>query len=192
MKKCISIVTVLALLMGLCACNVMQGGDTTASTELPLSDPKPLEQLAVEHLDGDQFGGIGAIIIYEDEERVIFFTEYGLFAYDLAERKMLFSVDHVKAYGTTGSVQGETGTYAATSPDGMEIVLYYTAPNQVFDAYYIDVASMTWRTGEFRDLDEVFDRYSLVEGEVNPGVTIKEAYYERDGEVWDVFAEYFD
>ncbi len=132
-------------------------------------------------------------MIYEDEEKVIFYTQYGLFAYDLVEREMIFSVDFMKAYGTLGSVQGETGTYAAASPDGMEIVIHYTDDadwEEKYEAYFIDVATMTWRTGEFRDLDAVFDR-DLVEGEVYSGAKVRNACYERDGKTWDVFAEYF-
>ncbi|MBE6950570.1 MAG: hypothetical protein E7451_04450 [Ruminococcaceae bacterium] len=191
MKKCISFITVLFLLVGVCACTPAPPAESILPTEPEVIAPDSLKQLSVDRLDGDAFGGIGAPIIYEDEDQVIFYTRYGLFAYDLVERKMIFTIDHVKAYGTTGSVQGETGTYAAATPDGMEIVLYYTAPHQVFDAYYIDVATMTWRKGEFQDLKEKFDR-DQIKGKTDQGSTIREASYERNGEIWDVFAEYFN
>lgn len=192
MKKCTLFVMVISLLVGLCACNASVSEDTTVSTEPKVPAPDSLELLAVESLDGDREGGVGAIVIYEDEERVIFYTDYGLFAYDLAGRKMIFSVDFIKAYGVEGSVQGDTGTYAAASPDGMKIVLHYiddVEQEDKYDAYYIDAAAMTWQTGKLQYLDETFDR-DLVEGEVIPGGSIKGTCYQRNGEKWDVFAEY--
>ena len=193
MKECILFVMVIILLAGLCACNASPSEDTTLSTEPKEPAPDSLELLAVESLDGDRPGGVGAIVIYEDGERVIFYTHYGLFAYDLAEKCMIFSVDFIKAYGVEGAVQGDTGTYAAASPDGMKIVLHYIDDperEEKYDAYYIDVATMTWKTGQFRDMSACFDR-DLVEGEVIPGGNIKGTCYRRNGETWDVFAEYF-
>lgn len=194
MKKRISLIVIVSLLVSLCACAPLQSTETTAATGPKVVAPDSLELLAVEALDGEASGGIGYVIIYEDADRVIFNGEYGLFAYDLVQREMIFSVDYRKTHGTLGSIQGDTGIYAEASPDGMEIMFCYYengAEQEYSDAYYIDVAAMTWRTGEFQELDEEFDR-DLVEGEVNPGMTIKEARYERSGETWDVFAEYFE
>ena len=193
MKRYTLMILALVLLAGLCACNASQAEDTTRSTEPKVLAPDSLELLAVESLDGSQPGGVGAVVIYEDETQVIFYTHYGLFAYDLAEKSMIFSVDFIKAYGVEGAVQGDTGTYAAASPDGTKILLHYTddmEQEDKYDAYYIDAAAMTWRTGKLEYLEEEFDR-DLVEGEVVPGGTIAKTCYRRGGETWDILAEYF-
>lgn len=191
MKRIFSVITVLLLLAGLCACAPSQPAETSASTEPEVLAPDSLKVLAVDTLDVDLPEGVGAPIIYEDEEQVIFYTRYGLFAYDLIERKMIFTVDHVKAFGIIGSVQGEYCTYAAATPDGKKIVIYSTEPECEFGAYYIDVENMTWKEGEVRELDAEFD-CDTAKGVVIPGGTIKDTRYVLDDETWEVFAEYFD
>ena len=165
---------------------------TTAPADPVLSDPKPLEPMVVETLDPDAFGGINGIIIYEDADNFIFYTDYGLFDYDLVERKITHSFDFMKAYGRLGATQGDDGTYASASADGTKIVIHFIFGHEYFDACYLDLTSMTWQTGAFRDLDEQFARYDLVEGTVYPCDSHRETFYERDGEVWYVFAEYCD
>lgn len=165
---------------------------TTAPADPVLSDPKPLEPMAVETLDPDAFGGINGVIIYEDADNFIFYTDYGLFDYDLVERKITHSFDFMKAYGRLGATQGEDGTYASASADGTKIVIHFIFGDEYFDACYLDLTSMTWQTGAFRDLDVRFDRYNLVKGYVYPCDSHRETFYERDGKTWYVFAEYFE
>lgn len=191
MKKRMLTISILCLLALLCSCTLLPPTETSFPTEPDIIAPDSLKMLTVDALDGDLPGGVGAPIIYEDEERVIFYTGYGLFAYDLIERSMIFTIDHVKAFGIDGSVQGEDATYANATPDGKKIVLYSTLPGRTHDAYYIDVEAMTWKTGEFQELDAEFDR-DAAKGVVIPGGTIKGTRYVLDGETWDVFAEYFD
>lgn len=191
MKKLTSVITILFLLASLCACTPTQPAETSVPTEPEVIAPDSLKVLAVDTLDMDLSGGVGAPIIYEDEEQIIFYTRYGLFSYDLIERKMIFTVDHVKAFGMVGSVQGEYATYADATPDGKKIVFYSTVPECAHDAYYINVETMTWKTGEFQELDAEFDR-DAAKGVVIPGGTIKTTRYVLDGETWDVFAEYLN
>lgn len=191
MKRLFPVITVLLLLAGLCACAPSQPAVTSVPTEPEVITPDSLKVLAVDTLDVDLPEGVGAPIIYEDEERVIFYTRYGLFAYDLIECKMIFTVDHVKAFGMVGSVQGEYATYAAATPDGKKIVFYSTDPECASDAYYIDVETMTWKTDQLQDLDAEFDP-DTAKGVVIPGGTVKTTRYVLDDETWDVFSEYFD
>lgn len=191
MKRITSVITLLFLLASLCACTPTQPAETSVPTESEVIAPDSLKVLAVDTLDVDLPEGVGAPIIYEDEKQIIFYTRYGLFAYDLIERKMIFTVDHMKAFGIIGSVQGEYCTYAAATPDGKKIVFYSTEPEYEFDAYYIDVETMTWQTGDFQHFEAEFDR-DTAKGVVIPGGTTKTTRYVRDGETWDVFAEYLD
>lgn len=149
-KKRFFIILLSLLLLSLCACGALPHTETTSPTEpeptvtvpaepvptpttvptkapadLVLSDPEPLEPMAVETLDPDAFGGVNGIIIYEDEDNIIFFTDYGLFDYDLVECKITHSFDFLKAYRTLGGTQGDYGTYASASPDGTRIVVHY-------------------------------------------------------------------
>lgn len=190
MKKPMFTIAILFLLTLLCSC-IFSPAETTVPTAPEAIAPDSLRVLAVDTLDGDLPGGVGAPIIYEDEEQVIFYTGYGLFAYSLIERNMIFTIDHVKAFGIDGSVQGEDATYADATPDGKKIVFYSTLPGRTHDAYYVDLETMTWKTGEFQELDAKFDR-DAAKGVVIPGGTIQTTRYMLDGKTWDVFAEYCD
>ena len=148
-----------------------------------------LSDLAFESIDLESNPGVGFELVFESDDRIIFYGKSGIYCYDLAENEMIFTVDFVKAYGKEGSVQGEYGTYVEVSNDGQNIVLSYTDPDdpeKVNDSYFIDVSSMTYTKGDYKPLENAFLR-EQAEGQVIPFSTIKDTVYIKGDKSWTPF-----
>lgn len=190
-KKAIAIIAVFLLIaasvIGLIASGII-------SVKAPDSESGELtsgkvSELAFDSLAPDEEAGVGFELSYEGDDFIICYCECGLFGYDLNKREMTFEIDFVKAYGKKGSVQGSYGTCAVTSSDGKCVVITYTEPDVVYDTYYIDVPTLTYRKGEYEDLANIFVKESAV-GYVRSAIEISSAVYVRGDQEWRLFDGY--
>ncbi|HPT61971.1 MAG TPA: hypothetical protein PLN81_10330 [Bacillota bacterium] len=151
-----------------------------------------LSEIAFDSLDLNANPGVGIRLVFESDRFIIFYGDFGLFGYDLKNREITFSVDFIKAFGKKGSVQGEYGTAVEVSHDGRNIVLTYTDPDNpedVKDAYFIDVPTLTYTRGEYRPIENAFSRENAV-GYIRTTGEIGTTLYIRGDKVWLVFDNY--
>ena len=52
--------------------------------------PKKMSDLAFDNLNLDSHPGVGFELIFESDELIIFYGDFGLFGYNLKEQKMIF------------------------------------------------------------------------------------------------------
>lgn len=152
--------------------------------------PKKMSDLAFDNLDLDSHPGVGFELIFESDELIIFYGDFGLFGYNLKEQKMIFGVDFCKVYGKKGAVQGSYGTYAEASLDGKRVVFTYTDPDDPdieYDAYYLDIPTLTYQRGSYRPIDKPFNREDII-GYVMPGSKISRTVYVFGDEYWKIFS----
>lgn len=179
----IAAAVILCTLLTACLSSNPNGETESENKEAQLSD------LAFESIDLESNPGVGFELVFESDNRIIFYGKSGIYCYDLAENEMIFTVDFVKAYGKEGSVQGEYGTLVEASNDGQSVVLSYTDPDdpeKVNDSYFIDVSSMTYTKGDYKPLENAFLR-EQAEGQVIPFSTIKDTVYIKGDKSWTPF-----
>ena len=179
----IAAAVILCALLTACLSSNPNGETESENKEAQLSD------LAFESIDLESNPGVGFELVFESDDRIIFYGKSGIYCYDLAENEMIFTVDFVKAYGKEGSVQGEYGTLVEASNDGQSVVLSYTDPDdpeKVNDSYFIDVSSMTYTKGDYKPLENAFLR-EQAEGQVIPFSTIKDTVYIKGDKSWTPF-----
>lgn len=156
------------------------------------SQERNLSELAFDDLDMNAPVGVGFNLAFENDDFIIFYGTDGLFCYDLSEKEIIFSVDFIKVYGTTGAVQGTAGTDVSVSQDGQSIILVYSdmdTPDAVYDAYYISIPTMTYHCGEYHPMEDAFNTENAV-GYVLPGAVYSCTRYIRGDLSWDVFDGY--
>ena len=150
-----------------------------------------LNELDFDSLNLTDHPGIGFPLIYESDDLIIFYGDFGLFGYSLKEQTMVFQVDFIKAYGETGLVQGEYGTSVGVSADGQNLVLSYQdpdSPETQNDSYFIDLTTFTYQKGPFQPLPEPFPVENIV-GSVMPLATIEDTLYILGDQEWRVFVQ---
>ena len=134
--------------------------------------------------------GVGVELIYESDDRIIFYGEFGLFGYDLNAKDFLFSIDFLKAVGEQGAVQGSHGAVASASKDGKTIILYeYDITDGVIgEACYVDVPTLTYATGEYRPLEDPFQN-DAANGYIMSAIELETVRYILDNKVWHLWGD---
>lgn len=149
----------------------------------PVPESGSVSELSVDELDVTWGPGVGINMVYESPEQIIFYGWFGLFGYDLEKECLTFGIDFLKTFGQSGSVQGEVGTGVEVSRDGTRIILSDPA---IEGAYYIDLSTMTFRTGEYRPMEDAYP-WDEITGEIFCSYNIETCRYMRDGKEWFIF-----
>lgn len=189
MKKRILVIGIIALLIIVISLFfvVRRNGRPEINNEAP-----KISELSFDKLDTSANPGVGFVMAYESDSFIIFYGNFGLFGYDLSAKEMVFDVDFAKAYGKKGQIQGLYGTYVEVDISGKNIVLTYTdpdAPDDILEAYYFDVPSLTYHRGDYQPMEDIFQHENAM-GYVIPGGSIENSKYVRGDEEWAIFEKY--
>lgn len=172
--------------------------ESETSSPAPLEDTKgKVSEFPLTDIYPDTPVGIGVNLIYDDENLVIFQAEHGLFAYSLAERRMILAMDTVKAVGIAGFQGSIPVAGVRTSADGQTIQLYHTSHKDL--CLYIDTYTGDYQVAPYEkfpdegDGERVIDRKSFIE---SYGITVgcfADQYYSTQrgsGERIPLFADF--
>lgn len=154
----------------------------------------PLSEIAFDDLDLSENPGVGLELVFESDDLIMFYGDFGLFGYNLKSREITFAIDFVKTFGRKGSVQGQYVTGVEASSDGREIVFVDTDPDHpddVKEAYFVDVPTLTYTCGAYRPIENAFLRENAV-GYARPGGSIITTVYIRGDQQWHLFDGYPD
>ena len=157
-----------------------------------------VSDLAFEALDGSEPAGVGFVLVFESDECIIFGNTFRVWGYDVSNRHSIFDVDLVKIFGEESQIQGSYDPYAVwvqSAADGKTVVLSCadrdasSNPETDREAYFIDTSTLTYHKGEYKALEDTFDRENTV-GYIMPGGSLAGSRYIRGDETWNLFAEY--
>ena len=161
---------------------------TTEPIELYLP---PDHEFAVVGLTRDTDNVIGFMLNYANDEIIIFQGRWGLFVYNLIQKRITFSFDLQKAIGGT-MYQGSIITARImVSKDGSTILAI--GPDAT---YFIDVATGTYYECRDEELEDPFDTERLIFeskelGRLEDFLSYPDQFYfERNGERWYPFEGY--
>ena len=185
MKKYIVLVLMLVCVVGLVGCS-NSNNDNYGVIE---NTKAKLSEISIdEPLDLEMSSGVGVEIVFESEDVIIFYGDFGLFGYDLKANELEFSIDFEKAVGIEGSVQGSYGTAVDVSEDGNTIIIseYNVETETRGKTCYIDIPSLTYEYAEYQPLENTFEKEN-VNGYIYPGVKISQIKYMLDGKEWRLF-----
>jgi hypothetical protein len=155
---------------------------------------KDISNLFVKNISKETPVGVGVLLNYADDKTIIFQGEFGLFGYDLANKRITFSVDLEKAVGITAFQGSESCAVVRVAADGSQIQLYNSDTKD--PVYYIDPSKGTYTLGPYQEMENAFDPIKLEDGSMgelgstNPAGavgTIGELCFRRDNQVWLIF-----
>ena len=140
--------------------------------------------------------GVGWYLNYVDDSFIIFQGEFGLFGYDLNEKRITFAMDLMACVGAAG-FQGSEGSCAVrVTPNGRLAQVY---ADKTSDVYYINTHEGTYYVAPYEPMEERFDPLTLEDGHLGDmGTTntkgtgtLSELCFCREENTWMVFEGYF-
>ena len=147
-------------------------------------------------LKADDSVGVGVLLDYADDEKIIFHGYFGLFIYDLVKEEIIFNVDLKQAIGIN-NIQGSPSVDVLVSKDGKKLMIAKIGDNgsepeqSKESAVYIDTETGDYYCAPYKRFESLFsqlDQYSYSESFV--GETLGELVYTKDGKEYLVFEKY--
>ena len=152
-------------------------------------------------LSSDTSRGVGVLLNYADETRIVFQGEFGLFGYDLEKREVTFAFNLMHYLGTANFQGAEDGAVVRVSSDGSTVLVYRVDDIDDIqkDAFLVDFATGAVQEVVYAPLENSvsaldFEDGSLGqlirEGENGAVGTVSDLRFERDGASWLIFENY--
>lgn len=152
-------------------------------------------------LSPDTSIGVGVLLNYADETRIVFQGEFGLFGYDLERREVTFAFDLMHHLGTANFQGAEDSAVVRVSSDGSTIQVYRVdgLDNIRENAFLVDfttgeVEEMVYAPLENSvsalDFEDSSHGRLISEGENGAVGTVTDLRFERNGESWLIFENY--
>lgn len=166
----------------------------------PFSLPtQPISELAPRSITPDTPVGMGCYLNYADEDYIIFQGDFGLFGYDLNERRITFAMDLNACVGASGFQGSDLSLLCSVSVERNRRLVQVRAADGSSDTYYLNTWEGTYYTAPYKYMEEPFDPLTLEDGALGAlsttntqGTgTLNELCFRRRGEVWMLFEGYF-
>ena len=195
MKKLMVLFLTVACMLSMAGCKNQNTNDISNSlngqdnANIEEDNQKSLSEIGIAGaLNLESSSGVGVELVFESEDMIVFYGDFGLFGYNLNTEEIEFSVDFVKAVGIEGSVQGSKGPAVEVSADGNTVVICeYDAETEMRGkACYIDIPTLTYTYGEYNPMESVFEKENA-KGYIYPGVQIGQVKYILGDNEWQLF-----
>lgn len=152
-------------------------------------------------LSPDTSVGVGVLLNYADDTKIVFQGEFGLFGYDLEKHEIVFAFDLKHHLGTANFQGAEDCAVVRVSSDGSTVLVYRVDDIDDIqeDAFVVDFATGEVQAVAYAPLEnsvsaldfEDGSRGQLIsEGENGAVGTVSDLRFERDGESWLIFENY--
>lgn len=152
-------------------------------------------------LSSDTSIGVGVLLNYADETKIVFQGEFGMFGYDLEKREVTFAFDLMHHLGTANFQGAEDSAVVRVSSDGSTVLVYRVdgLDNIQENAFLVDFTTGAVQEVVYAPLENSVSALDfedgshgrlISEGENGAVGTVTDLRFERNGESWLIFENY--
>lgn len=125
--------------------------------------------------------GVGVVLDYADDQKIVFHGYFGLFVYDIKKEKLTFVADLNYAFGTN-RIQGDTFVDVIISGDGKNLVAFKNGlikEDEAISALYVNLTTLEHEFKAYQPFESI---YSVPDEQSSAftGATIGELKYITD------------